>query len=149
MRNVRSIIVSLLVLAQALVGAGLGPRALCRDPDGSVCIDSVLTPCCCHRVTAVRCCDDDQSAGACPDDEQGPRLSSACQCDCTPVSASPVVTHNDRTKAQEDRPQVDRAAVPVEIWRPSLPALRAPGLLNTGPPRLAVLDHLDSVILRL
>lgn len=149
MHAARSMLVFLIVLAQALVGAGLGPRALCRDRDGSLRIDSALSPCCCNRAAAVPCCVDEEGAAGCSDGEQGFRSTAACQCNCTPISAQPVISQIQRTSAQADQPQVGFAVAPVETWRIAWSAMRVPAQLNTGPPRFPELNHLDGVILRL
>ena len=149
MRNTQTIFALLLVLAQTLVGVGLGSRASCRDSNGVLCIDSALTSCECHRAAAVPYCDDDQTATSFGDSERAPRLSSPCQCSCTPISGHPVIVQNDRASFRTDQAQLGLDALPVPIWPPALPAMRMSNPLNVRTPQLAVLDHLESVILRL
>lgn len=142
----------LLVLVQALMAAGLGPRALCRDPDGSTCVDSALSPCCCHRHQESPCCGEDGCDEASPADAGRTHLASACQCVCTPVLGQLLGVQRTATKATldvatgSDAIAVD-TAFPTVAWVPAARNWRLP--LRTGPPGRSGLAHLGTVILRL
>ncbi len=152
MPGFRRLVACLLVLSQALVAAGMGPRALCRDPDGSTCVDSVLSPCCCHRQQEVPCCGEDGCDETAPAETRPTQMAAACQCVCTPVAAQPLVVQRGDVKASVDHVTgvdavVAVAAFEVMAW-PTV-ALIPCGPWRTGPPGRSALNHLDSVILRL
>jgi hypothetical protein len=152
MTDFRRLVACLLVLTQALVAAGLGPRALCRDPNGSTCVDSVLSPCCCHRQQEVPCCGEDGCGESLSAEIGSPQIASVCQCVCTPVAAQPLVVQQTDVKASLDHVTgfdavVAVATLPVMPW--PMVALSRCGPLRTEPPGCSALSHLDSVILRL
>jgi hypothetical protein len=146
-----SVIACLLIVCQAFIGAGFGPRALCRDPDGSTCVDSILTPCCCHRQPDAPCCGDDECDETTTSAVCEPGVNSCCQCVCTPVTAQPLIAQAG-TKAHIGFSADTHAAV-VHVALPPMPCLSAVhnwcGPFRTGPPGRSHLAQLDSVILRL
>ncbi|MBL8765280.1 MAG: hypothetical protein JNM07_13530 [Phycisphaerae bacterium] len=151
MSPVRLLISVLLILVQGM--NLLGPRAICRDPDGSVCYDSPLSPCCCKAHCGPACCDD-----GCDEDKADPHHQSTvsaagCGCVCTPVAADAQISAPTREKAAADVKAFDLGVQPFALlashWVP--PARIWCGTLAAGPPgggRFA-LTHLDTVILRL
>lgn len=152
MPGFRHLVACLLILCQALVAGGLGPRAFCRDPGGSTCFDSVLSPCCCHRHQDVPCCEDDGCNESATSKSAPQRMSAACRCDCTPIATDPSVVHRAEVKANIDHVSSPYALLavftpPMTPWSPT--ALDCCQLLRTGPPVHSALAHLDSVILRL
>jgi hypothetical protein len=144
------IIALVLMLAQALIGTGVGPRAMCWDADGSMCVDSVLSPCCCHRDHSTTCCEDEASEHrACDASNPSGRLSN-CQCVCSPVATQPTISHDSGLRAKVDADfGVAVMVVSHPLWiATTSESNRYGSVLWTGPPSQS-LRHLNSVILRL
>jgi hypothetical protein len=144
------IIACLLITAQALVGAGLGPRAVCKDPDGSTCVDSVLSPCCCHRQQHDPCCVEEEAERLPVQHAGQPQLAAACQCICAPVAQPNLLrptNGNNRLTLDVAGTAVTALALPAMTPLAPWPERGRP--VWTGPPRARALAHLDCVILRL
>lgn len=150
MPGCHGLIACLLVLVQTVMVAGLGPRALCRDPDGSTCVDSVLSPCCCHEHRESVCCGADGCDETGPADICGPEIAPGCQCQCTPVAPQPLIQAGTKAHLElasgSDAIRV-AAAIPMLAWASATRNWCGP--LRTGPPGPSRRAHLDSVILRL
>ena len=149
MRRLSRPIALLLALVQAFVAGGLGPRSHCQDPDGSACIDSVLTPCCCHEQRQEACCDDQARVTAAPPETARPGLADGCACICKPVAAQAVAVRSAGVRANFAH-TIDLSAVVVAPafsppWTSATPVRCA----RVEPHRGATLRHLDTVILRL
>lgn len=147
----RRLIACMLVLLQSLVAAGLGPRSICQDPDGSMRVDSALAPCCCHRQHEADCCDEDQPNQTLPADATLLSAGSSCRCVCTPVRTQPSVVQRTSMKATQDHVAVYPIIAVANI--PATPLASTVcnhgHLFRTGPPGHTALDQLNSVILRL